>query len=73
MRPTWWRQIVKPLALVFVAATPLLATHPLPLWNAEFHNAACVGSCCVVDDSFFELSCGEYAPTPTPARPGVHR
>jgi hypothetical protein len=63
-----WRRVVAPLVLVFVAITPLLATRPLPMWTAEFHNATCVGPCCVVDDSFIELSCGEYAP---PLRAGV--
>ena len=60
--PRWLRHLVLLLVLVLMAWVPLAATRPIPTWTASFHHATCVGSCCLIMDSFIELSCGEYTP-----------
>src|SRR5207244_10310985 len=70
---TWRRRlrgVVLLLALVLLALIPLAATRPLPTWTAGFHQATCVGPCCLIMDGFFELSCGEYTP-PSSAAPST--
>ena len=66
--PRRWRHGAAVLVLCFTALGPLLATGPLPTWTAGFHQAQCVGPCCLITDGFVELSCGEYSPT-APAPP----
>jgi hypothetical protein len=70
-RPRWAgtvrcrsRALAAPVVLVLIALIPLGATRPVPAWTAAFHQAMCVGACCVITDGFFELSCGEYTPSP---------
>ena len=59
-----WRSIAAVCALSLTCLTPLVVTHhlDLPLWNLAFHQGSCIGPCCVIDNGFFELSCGEYSP-----------
>jgi hypothetical protein len=53
------------LALCLVVVAPLLFGGTLTTWTAGFHQARCLGPCCLVVDGFVELSCGEYSP-PSP-------
>ncbi|HKC72818.1 MAG TPA: hypothetical protein VKF37_01270 [Chloroflexota bacterium] len=68
--PRRLRGVVLLLALVLMALIPLDAARPLPTWTAGFHQATCVGPCCLIMDGFFELSCGEYTP-PSSAAPST--
>jgi len=63
-----WRHSAALLVLCLTALGPLLLSSPLPTWTAGFHQARCVGPCCLIADGFIELSCGEYSP-PAPAPP----
>jgi hypothetical protein len=62
------RRGVAVLALCLVVLVPLLIDGTLPTWTAAFHQARCLGPCCLVVDDFVELSCGEYSP-PNPSEP----
>ena len=55
--PRRLRGVVLLLALVLVALIPLDAARTMPTRTAGFHQATCVGPCCLIMDGFFELSC----------------
>lgn len=61
------RFVRRPVVLLVLIAAPFLGLLPptVHLWTAYYHNATCVGACCLVTDGFVELSCGEYIPPAT--------
>jgi hypothetical protein len=66
--PRHSRALAAVVVLVLIALVPWGATCPIPMWTAPFHQAVCLGACCVITNGFVAVSCGDYTPIPAALR-----